>query len=123
MSDEKSFRMTSFQRLLNALVEPHLQLDMKALESISARLSDLEERMNYTQAVQEKNESDMSGISVTTAMLLKAILRMTLQMQILYDKLDLDMQEEILRATRGPSSREEDDDSGDSGGGLGGMLN
>lgn len=125
MSDEKGTRMSSFQRLLSALVEPSAQMDIKALESMTSRLSEVEARMDYTQAAQEKNESDIKGIGITTALLLKTILRLTLQMQILYDRLGLDMQEEISRATGDSHSRDDDDEPGDSGpiGGMGGMLN
>lgn len=120
MSD-KNTRMSSFQRLLSALVEPGPQLDLKALEIISARLNEIDDRLNYTQAVQEKLESDINAVGVTATMLLKTILRLTLQTQILYDKLGLDTQEEIRRATSGEPPQE--DDTGDSGGGMGGMLN
>lgn len=121
MSDDKNTRVSSFQRLLNALVEPGPQLDLKALEIVTARLNEIEDRLTYTQIVQEKLESDINSVGVTATMLLKTILRLTLQTQILYDKLGLDMQEEIQRATSGESSQ--DDDAGDEGGGMGGMLN
>lgn len=121
MSDDKSPRPSSFQRLLNALVEPGPQLDLKALEILSARINEIEHRLTYTQAVQEKLESDINAVGITATMLLKTMLRLTLQTQILYDRLGLDMQEEILRATGGGPPQ--DDEAGGTGGGMGGMLN
>jgi len=121
MSDDKSPRLSSFQRLLSALVEPGPQLDLKALEILAARLNEVEDRLTYTQVAQEKLESDVSAVGVTAAMLLKTMLRLTLQTQILYDRLGLDMQEEIKRATSGEPPQ--DDEAGGSGGGTGGMLN
>ena len=121
MSDIKTTKMSSFQRLLNAMVEPGKQMDIKALEAISARLSEVEDRLDYVQAIQEKSDADINGIGTTAAMLLKTMLRLTLQTQILYDKLGLDVQEEIRRSTSGAPPY--DDEPGGTGGGMGGMLN
>lgn len=121
MSDSKTLKVSSFQRLLNALIEPGEQTDVKALELVSNRLAEVEDRLDYLQATLDKSESDINGIGTTTAMLLKSMLRLTLQTQILYDRLGLDVQEEIKKATSGESSK--DDDTGDTGGGMGGMLN
>jgi len=120
MSDSKTAKVGSFQRLLNALVDPSGQMDIKALEAISARLSEVEDRLDYVQTIQEKSDSDINGIGTTAAMLLKTVLRLTLQTQILYDKLGLDIQEEIRRSTSGPPHDDEPDGTG---GGMGGMLN
>lgn len=121
MSDSKTAKVGSFQRLLNAIVNPGEQIDVETLEIISARLSEVEDRLDYVQAIQEKSDSDINGIGTTAAMLLKTVLRLTLQTQILYDKLGLDVQEEIRRSTGGASS--DDDDEPRGGDGMGGMLN
>lgn len=120
MSDSKTAKVGSLQRLLNALVDPSEQMDIKALEAISARLSEVEDRLDYVQTIQEKSDSDINGIGTTAAMLLKTVLRLTLQTQILYDKLGLDIQEEIRRSTGGAPHDDEPDGTG---GGMGGMLN
>lgn len=122
MSDSKNTKASSLQRLLSALVDPGPQLDIKALEILTARLSEMDDRLNYTNTVQEKLESDINAVGITASMLLKTVLRLTLQTQILYDKLGLDMQEEIIRATTGEPPRD-DETGGTGGGGMGGMLN
>lgn len=121
MSDNKNSKVTPFQRILDTLVGSTSQTDVETLEMISVRLSEIEDRLDYVQGLQEKAESDVNGIGTTSAMLLKTMLRLTLQTQILYDKLGLDVQEEIRRITSGDSH--DDDETGGTGGGMGGMLN
>jgi hypothetical protein len=126
MSDTRDGLVSALQRLLGVAVDPKEHVDAKALESIEGRLFDLENQIEQISVLQNKQETDITSVGTTAAMLLKSILRLTIQTQILYDRLGLDLQEEIARAAGAHHSHIHDDpdDPDDSGGGgMGGMLN
>lgn len=125
MSDSRDVLISALQRLLGIIVEPRDHIDTKALESITGRLFELENQIEQINTLQNKQETDITSVGTTAAMLLKSMLRLTIQTQILYDRLGLDLQEEISRAagTHHSHIHDEPDDPDDSGGGMGGMLN
>lgn len=123
MSDGSSI----LQKLLISLISSIPVQDQGDIEGLKKRISELEQQLAYTQAVQAKIESDLTGIGTSTAMMLKSMLRLTLQVQILYDRLGIDLQEELTHIAGAGSQRsnETPDDPDESGGmgGMGGMLN
>lgn len=126
MSDSRDGLVSALQRLLGAITEPRDHVYTKELESIAGRLFELENQIEQIRALQNKQETDITSVGTTAAMLLKSMLRLTIQTQILYDRLGIDLQEEIARAagTHTSYTHDDPDDPDDSGGGgMGGMLN
>ena len=115
-----------FQKLVGALVMP-AQEGQQEIDALKKRIVELEQQLVQMNAVQVKLESDVAGIATTTAMLLKSMLRVTLQVQILYDRLGIDLQEELSHIAASQNSRNseesEDPDEPTGSGGMGGMLN
>ena len=123
MSDSGSI----LQKIITHLAALSTERGQSDIEALKNRVAELEQQLVYMQAVQTKLESDLAGVGTSTALMLKSMLRLTLQVQILYDRLGIDLQEELTHIAGAGSQRDRKtpDDPDESGGmgGMGGMLN